>query len=442
MNFKTHNTQTRPKSRYLSKSKISSSSTVNNPQIKKQKIKFKYTNRTTSSDNKLNKKNKNIKSQQNLERNIKFSQDSLKDMNINYSMNIINEKKVKNSINRLVNTSKNLLEQQNEILNQADDLIKNIELNDHLIGKIKKTEKNEKFADKIQKYNNNLEDILSKIKQSTKDIEYSNKIKEENNNLKYRMQMLSIDKSDNYISIESELNSLKNTYSNEMNSMLRFLYELGFDNISLESIKSNDLSKNKIINFFEVIKNIIKELKLNIEEKEGQIELLKKIKNVENNNANNIDNIEHNKEINNLSDNDINDIMAPINYKSLDNNLEINNKDINNFSSIENYKNSINNTGRLKKIEELCLNHNYEIDSNNINNNINNIENTISQSYIDNFQRSKNLNSISDLGIKLEHNYTDSYFYPNVKESITINKNYNKSDLNIKEININNGDKK
>ena len=185
MNFKTHNTQTRPKSRYLSKSKISSSSTVNNPQIKKQKIKFKYTNRTTSSDNKLNKKNKNIKSQQNLERNIKFSQDSLKDMNINYSMNIINEKKVKNSINRLVNTSKNLLEQQNEILNQADDLIKNIELNDHLIGKIKKTEKNEKFADKIQKYNNNLEDILSKIKQSTKDIEYSNKIKEENNNLKY-----------------------------------------------------------------------------------------------------------------------------------------------------------------------------------------------------------------------------------------------------------------
>ena len=98
---------------------------MNNPQIKKQKIKLKYTNRTTSSDNKLNKKNKNIKSQQNLERNIKFSQDSLKDMNINYSMNIINEKKVKNSINRLVNTSKNLLEQQNEILNQADDLIKN-----------------------------------------------------------------------------------------------------------------------------------------------------------------------------------------------------------------------------------------------------------------------------------------------------------------------------
>ena len=46
------------------------------------------------------------------------------------------------------------------------------------------------------------------------------------------------------------------------------------------------------------------------------------------------------------------------------------------------------------------------------------------------------------MGIKLEHNYTDSYFYPNVKESITINKNYNKSDLNIKEININNGDKK
>ena len=65
--------------------------------------------------------------------------------------------------------------------------------------------------------------------------------------------MLSIDKNDDFRNIQNELNSLKNIYSNEMNSILRYLYELGFDNISLGNIKSENITQNLISNFFDLI---------------------------------------------------------------------------------------------------------------------------------------------------------------------------------------------
>jgi len=357
-----------------------------------------HKNRAISSENRSNKRNKSkqkIKIEE--EKNFKENQESIKRYrtNINYSMNLVNEKK-KNSLNRLIDTSMNLLEQQNDILKQANSLMQNIEINNHEISKIKKKEEKQNFCKNIGKYNENLEDILSKLKLNTKEVDYSKRMKEENNNLKYQMQMLSIDKSDDFRNIEAELNSLKNLYTNEMNSMLRYLYELGIDNVSLSSgnIKSENLNADIIVNFFNLMKNTIKQLKLNNEEKEGQIELLKKIKNVENDN-----------------------------HKSLDKDNNINNNILNlnsNYSSTDNYKNNINND-RIKKIEELCLKHTYDIDNIKENNNI------ISQSYMDNFKRSKNtfnneLNYNSDLGIQLEHNYTDSYFYPNENESLSKNK--------------------
>ena len=370
----------------------------------------KHINRTISSENRSNKRYKSkqkIKIEE--EKNFKESQENIKryKTHINYSMNLVSEKK-KNSINRLIDTSMNLLEQQNEILKQANSLMQNIEINNHEISKIKKKEEKQNFTKNIGKYNENLEDILSKLKQNTREIDYSNRMKEENNNLKYQMQMLSIDKSDDFRNIESELNSLKNLYTNEMNSMLRYLYELGIDDISLSSgnIKPENLTADIIINFFNIIKNTIKKLKLSNEEKEGQIELLKKIKNVENDKPK-------------FSDNDNN----------IKNNI---------FNLNSNYSNK--NNDRIKKIEELCLKHTYDIDNIKENNNL------ISQSYLDNFTRSKNtinneLNYNSDLGIQLEHNYTDSYFYPNVKESLSknkkneeiINNENNKDDNNIKE---------
>ena len=370
----------------------------------------KHINRTTSSENSSNKRYKSkqkIKIEE--EKNFKENQDNIKryKTHINYSMNLVSEKK-KNSINRLIDTSMNLLEQQNDILKQANSLMQNIEINNHEIGKIKKKEEKQNFTKNIGKYNENLEDILSKLKQNTREVDYSNRMKEENNNLKYQMQMLSIDKSDDFRNIESELNSLKNIYTNEMNSMLRYLYELGIEDISLSSgnIKSENLTADIIINFFNTMKNTIKQLKLSNEEKEGQIELLKKIKNVENDKP-----------------------------KSSDNDNNIKNNIFNLNSNCSNKNND-----RIKKIEELCLKHTYDIDNIKENNNF------ISQSYLDNFTRSKNtinneLNYNSDLGIQLEHNYTDSYFYPNVKESLSknkkndenINNENNKDDNNIKE---------
>ena len=319
-------------------------------------------------------------------------------------MNLFREKKINNSINRLIDTSQNLLEKQNEILKQANNLMQNIESNNHEIDKIKKKEEKLNFTKNINNYNKNLEDVLTKLKLNTKEVGLSNKMKEENNKLKYKIEMLSIDKNDDFRNMESDLNSLKNIYINEMNSMLRYLNELGFEDLSLSyNINNENLNSEVIINFFNLIKNIIKQLKLSNKEKEGQIELLKK------------SSIENKNEIN---DNNINNNY----YKYFDFNNKINNIINSNYSSLDNYKTSINND-RIKKIEELCLNHTYDID--NIKEN-----KIVFQSNFDNFKRSKNtinneLNNNSDLGIQLEHNYTDSYFYPKVKESLSNDNNHN-----------------
>ena len=373
-----------------SKKNISTNRINNN---NKQKI-TKQINRTLSSSNTI--RNKRIKSKQKIiieeEKNLKASQEEIKEYKsgINYSMNFLGEKKINNSINRLIDTSQNLLEKQNDILRQANNLMQNIETNNHEIDKIKKKEGKQNFIKNINIYNKNLEDVLTKLKLNTKELGFSNKMKEENNKLKYKMEMLSIDKNDDFRNMESDLNSLKHIYITEMNSMLRYLYELGLDDISLSqrNINSENLTSEVIINFFNSIKNIIKQLTQSNKEKEGQIELLKK------------NHIENKNEINYNNKN---------NYKYYD------------------FNNMINND-RIKKIEELCLKHTYDID--NIKEN-----KIISQSDFDNFKRSKN--TISDLGIQLEHNYTDSYFYPNVKESLE-NDNNNHNDYleeknNIKE---------
>ena len=361
-----------------SKKNISTNRINNN---NKQKI-TKQINRTLSSSNTI--RNKRIKSKQKIiieeEKNLKASQEEIKEYKsgINYSMNFLGEKKINNSINRLIDTSQNLLEKQNDILRQANNLMQNIETNNHEIDKIKKKEGKQNFIKNINIYNKNLEDVLTKLKLNTKELGFSNKMKEENNKLKYKMEMLSIDKNDDFRNMESDLNSLKHIYITEMNSMLRYLYELGLDDISLSqrNINSENLTSEVIINFFNSIKNIIKQLTQSNKEKEGQIELLKK-SNIENKNE-----------------------------------IKYNNK--NNYKYYD-FNNMINND-RIKKIEELCLKHTYDID--NIKEN-----KIISQSDFDNFKRSKN--TISDLGIQLEHNYTDSYFYPNVKESLDNNDNNN-----------------
>ena len=117
------------KLRSNSKKNISTNRINNN---NKQKI-TKQINRTLSSSNTI--RNKRIKSKQKIiieeEKNLKASQEEIKEYKsgINYSMNFLGEKKINNSINRLIDTSQNLLEKQNDILRQANNLMQNIETN-------------------------------------------------------------------------------------------------------------------------------------------------------------------------------------------------------------------------------------------------------------------------------------------------------------------------
>ena len=407
-------------SKKASKTRLSTNDLNNyKSKTKKQIIKANNVIRTHSSDNKSN---KTFKSRQKIkieeEKNLKQTHENIKGYNndINYFSNNLKEKKIKTNLNRLVDNSKILLEQQNEILLNTNNLMHNIEINNHEIDKIFKKNAKQNFCKCMENYKPNLENILSNLKQNTKIVEFSNRIEQENNNLKYKMQILSIDKNDNFRIIETKLNSLKNIFSNEMNSMLKFLYELGHENISFERITTDNLSNDIIVNYFNMLKKLINEQKLKIEEKERQIKILNKIKLSEKRNNLNIKEEEKNLYI---SDNINIKINNDINFDTY-------------YSSIENIKNSINND-RIKKIEDLCIHNTYDIDNMKENNN-----NNISRINFDNFQRSKNiinnneLNNNSDLGIQLEHNYTDSYFYPNIKESVQNKKAFDEFNNNNK----------
>ena len=394
----------RQNSKYISKTRLSTNDlNTNKSKTKKPIIKTKNIIRTNSSDIIFRKKYKSrqkIKTEE--EKNFKQTQDIKKGKtnDSNYSSNNLrdNKIKIKANLNRLVDNSKILLEKQNEILSNTNSLMHNIEINNHEIDKIFKKNSKQNFCKCLEEFNPNLENILSNLKQNTKIVEFSNKIKQENDNLQYKMQILSIDKNDDFRILETTLNSCFNIFTNEMNSMLKFIYELGHENISFENITTENISPDIIVNYFNMLKKLIKEQQLKIEEKERQIKLLNKLKFSENKKS-----IDSKEEEKNFYMNDNNDK----NYNT-------------NISSIENMKNSINND-RLKKIEDLCIHNTYDID--NIKENYN-----ISRINFDNFQRSKNiinnaeLNNNSDLGIQLEHNYTDSYFYPNIKESVP-NKN-------------------
>ena len=120
------------KSKQIQKTKLSANTLNNNKSsINKKNIKIKHMNRAISSEPKAI---KNFKSKQKIkteERNLKQSQDIIQryDNNIKYSMNLPKEKKMKNSINRLIDTSQNLLKQQNDILNKTESLMQNVEMN-------------------------------------------------------------------------------------------------------------------------------------------------------------------------------------------------------------------------------------------------------------------------------------------------------------------------
>ena len=298
-----------------------------------------------SNFNKFNKSNNNNDS--------KVSYNNINNINnyqeTDYSNNIINEKKTKDSLKRLISTSHDLLNQQNNILVQCDEFAKNVSLNDFEIERIKMKQETDNFPEVVKNYTKNLGNILEKLRKTSKDIDESRKLREENNSLKYKVQMLSIDKSDDYLNIESQLTSARNIYSNEMNSMINFFHEIGLDNNPIEKVTAMNFSEDKIISFFALVKKHMKDMKNKID---YQDEKIKDLSNENNKMKQRIDNINMKTESlftkNNIDLNDINNNNFNINSNNNYNNFNEDNKqfisnnsynNINNNSIPNNYKN-------------------------------------------------------------------------------------------------------
>ena len=170
--------------------------------------------------------------------------------NLDFNSEVINEKRTKDALKRLLKKSNDLLNTQNGILAECDELAKNVNSNDIEIENLKLKQDNDNFPEVLDNYSKNLNGILGKLKKDSVELEEAKQLREENKSLKYKIQILSIDKSDDYLNIEAKLNSVKNIYSNEINSMINFFDEIGLKDYKTEKMNSGNFSEDKVISFF------------------------------------------------------------------------------------------------------------------------------------------------------------------------------------------------
>jgi hypothetical protein len=196
---------------------------------------------------------------------------------INFNSEVINEKRTKDALKRLLKTSTDLVNKQNGILAECDELTKNVNLNDLEIEKLKMKQDYDNFPELLDTYSKNLNDILNKLKNDSKEVEEAKKLREENKSLKYKIEMLSIDKSDEFLDIENKLVSTKNLYVNEINSMISYLKEIGLDRSQFEKISADTFSEDKVVNFFTYIKKNFRDLKNDINSLNEKVKYLTSI---------------------------------------------------------------------------------------------------------------------------------------------------------------------
>ena len=216
-------------------------------------------------------------------RNSKISNSNNKTVNesyfphIDFNSEVINEKRTKDALKRLLKTSTDLVNKQNGILAECDELTKNVNLNDLEIEKLKMKQDYDNFPELLDTYSKNLNDILNKLKNDSKEVEEAKKLREENKSLKYKIEMLSIDKSDEYLDIENKLVSTKNLYVNEINSMISYLKEIGLDRSQFEKISADTFSEDKVVNFFTYSKKNFRDLKNDIDSLNEKVKYLTSI---------------------------------------------------------------------------------------------------------------------------------------------------------------------
>ena len=418
--------------------------------------------------------NKSINSKSNLNNNndSKVTFNNMNNINnnyqeIDYSNSIINEKKTKDSLKRLISTSHDLLNQQNNILAQCDEFAKNVTLNDFEIERVKMKQETDNFPEVVKNYTKNLGNILEKLRKTSKDIDESRKLREENNSLKYKIQMLSIDKSDDYLNIESQLTSARNIYANEMNSMINFFHEIGLDNNPIEKVTAMNFSEDKIISFFALVKKHMKDMKNKIDYQDEKIkdlsnennQIKQRIDNINmkteslfaknnidlhdtgnnnfNINPNNYGNFnEENKQfITNNSYNNLNSNTIPSNYKNYEETKKI--FPNNNFDDIELSNNNPNYNSKLNNQDQFTYNYNYNPIKRGIGESQNFISNTNTNQLInedDNHLSTQNLiksNSIMNSNYNNFNSQNEISYIDNFKRSKDLKNDFNPNNLDL-----------
>jgi len=390
---------------------ITNNSLTNIPKISHLKPSKSTTKKKKSKTQKKKSKSKPKKHTQKTEEEKTNNEIELKP-EIDLSQNIISEKRTKDSIKRLISTSKELLNQQNSILDDCEKLAKEISVNDYEIDREKIKLESENFPELFKNYTENLNYILNKLRKNNDEFEKSKKLKEENNSLKYKLQMLSIDKSDDYLTLESKLNSVRNVYANEINSMINFFNEIGLENLSFDKINNNNFSEDKIVNFFALMKKHFKDLKNKIISQDEKIKFLaaensKIIQNLDNLQDNN------NNYFSNSTTNNKENFMINNNNNNNNNNNEFNDLRTKTREFLNNSNNNNNNS-------ENFYNYNY-------NNKSNPAFEMSNSSYLDCYKRNKELkyDNYDPNHLDLEHKYNDSAFYNNSNTNIQQSQNLN-----------------
>ena len=316
---------------------------------------------------------------------------SLKDISINNNTqmkntisNNENQYNFKKSLDRLLYNSQNILEKQNNILSECDLLTKYAAANDYAIQNLIR-DNNSYNNDKImEKYNSNILKVLSKFKNNNKENEINVELKKENEYLKKQLEIINIETEDKYQIKSNELNNIKIVLVSEINHILNYLNEIGYNNIPIEKMEVVNITSQKITDFFQIIIKVIKQMKELIHNKETIIS--KMTIEQATNRSNNIDNI-NNKSYEKLSM-DYNNIGFKTYNFSVRNNIQ--NKTYN-ISFRNNHKNNKENDIISRTQKSLNINdfqkNKFEInDINNeeqINNEVNNICNNYSSSNIE-----------------------------------------------------------
>ena len=92
--------------------------------------------------------------------------------------------------------------------------------------------------------------------------------------------MLNATQEDNLKKKDGEINNLKILLVSEINLIIKFLREIGYDNIPLNEMEISDINSQKLTNFFELIIRIIKQMKELIQKKDSTIRKMSIEKNI------------------------------------------------------------------------------------------------------------------------------------------------------------------